>query len=313
MSDEVIITSPYNQATQPQYASIAIPFTVYDPVSPTAEVKIYANDELLSTQTVDRSEQSYTYRATEAGPLKIDIKCHGTTKTFNITVTESEVQIEAETENLMLFLSSQGRSNNEENPWTWVSNVGENEVNAVLTGFNGASDGWQSDENGITCLRVTGGARVQIPYQVFGSDIRRGGFTFEIEYATRNVSDYSSTIVSCMNGGRGLEITPQKATLKSEQTELYMQYKEGEHIRVAYTVGKRSENRLVKSYIEGKIARVTQYPDDDDFAQVAPVGISIGSDDCTIDIYCIRVYANDLTLPQIRSWTTGLLTHRTDP
>ena len=299
MSDEVIITSPYNQATQPQYASIAIPFTVYDPVSPTAEVKIYANDELLSTQTVDRSEQSYTYRATEAGPLKIDIKCHGTTKTFNITVTESEVQIEAETENLMLFLSSQGRSNNEENPWTWVSNVGENEVNAVLTGFNGASDGWQSDENGITCLRVTGGARVQIPYQVFGSDIRRGGFTFEIEYATRNVSDYSSTIVSCMNGGRGLEITPQKATLKSEQTELYMQYKEGEHIRVAYTVGKRSENRLVKSYIEGKIARVTQYPDDDDFAQVAPVGISIGSDDCTIDIYCIRVYANDLTANQV--------------
>ena len=299
MSDEVIITSPYNQATQPQYTSIAIPFTVYDPVSPTAEVKIYANGELLSTQTVDRSEQSYTYRATEAGPLVIEIKSHETTKTFNIEITESDVHAEAETENLMLFLSSQGRSNNEENPWTWVSDVGENEVNAVLSGFNGASDGWQFDENGITCLRVTGGARVQIPYQVFATDARRAGLTFEIEYATRNVSDYSATILSCMSGDRGLEITPQRATLKSEQTELYMQYKEGEHIRIAYTIGKRSENRLVKSYIDGKVARITQYPDDDDFAQVAPVGISIGSDNCTIDIYCIRVYNNDLTANQV--------------
>ncbi|MBR0411049.1 MAG: hypothetical protein IJI25_08625, partial [Eubacterium sp.] len=298
LNDEVIITSPFNQTEVAQYTSIAIPFTVYDPVSDTAEVKIYANEELVSTQTVGRTEQSYTYRANTAGPLQIDIKCRDTVKTLNITVTESEVDVEAETQDLALHLTSLGRSNNEAHPEEWASDVGD--IEATLTGFNFTSDGWQQDEDGVTCLRVTGGARVEIPYQIFAQDARRDGLTIELEYATRNVSDYDATILSCMSGGRGLEITPQRATLKSEQTELDMQYKEDEHIRVAFTVEKRSENRLVENFIDGKIARVAQYPSDDDFSQVTPVGISIGSDDCTIDIYCIRVYTNNLTMDQIR-------------
>ena len=42
-----------------------------------------------------------------------------------------------------------------------------------------------------------------------------------------------------------------------------------------------------------------QYPVNDDFAQTEPVGISIGSNECTIDLYNIRVYDNDLTRSQI--------------
>lgn len=44
---------------------------------------------------------------------------------------------------------------------------------------------------------------------------------------------------------------------------------------------------------------VVQYPADDDFAQSVPVDISIGSRDAAIDLYCIRVYDNDLTRHQI--------------
>lgn len=44
---------------------------------------------------------------------------------------------------------------------------------------------------------------------------------------------------------------------------------------------------------------VVQYPADDDFAQSVPVDISIGSRDATIDLYCIRVYDNDLTRHQV--------------
>ena len=297
LNDDVIITSSFSDFTQSQYSSIPISFTVYDPSSDMAEVRIYANDELVSTQTVDRTEQSYTYRANVAGPLKIDIKSGRTTKTLNFTITESAVDVEAETQNLALHMTSQGRSNNEEHPEVWASDVGD--ITANLTGFNWASDGWQIDDEGIVCLRVSGSARVEIPYQPFAHDARRDGLTIEIEYATRNVSDYNATILSCMNGGRGLKITPQQASLKSEQTELTMQYKENEHIRVAYTIDKRSQNRLVMTFIDGMIARVAQYPEDDDFSQVTPAGISIGSDDCTIDIYCIRVYTNNLTMQQV--------------
>ena len=44
---------------------------------------------------------------------------------------------------------------------------------------------------------------------------------------------------------------------------------------------------------------VIQYPEDDNFAQVTPVDITIGTNSCTTDIYCIRVYDNDLTRYQI--------------
>lgn len=297
LNDTPIITSSMSTTTFPQYSNVPIVFQVYDPKSLTAEAKIYANDTLISTQTVGREEQSYAYKANNYGTIKIDIKSGTVTKTFDLTITESEVDVEAETENLVLYMTSHGRSNNEEHPEIWEDS--DRHISATLTGFNWTSDGWQSGTDGATCLRVSGDARVSIPFNMFANDIRQTGYTVEVEFATRNVADYNAVVMSCFSGGRGLKITPQNVTLKSDGTELSMQYKEGEHIRVAYTVEKRSENRLVKGFIEGTIARAVQYPVDDDFVQVTPVGISIGSDDCTIDIYCIRVYTNDLTMQQV--------------
>ena len=102
-----------------------------------------------------------------------------------------------------------------------------------------------------------------------------------------------------MSGGRGLQLTAQRAELKSEQSEIFTQYKEDEHIRISFVVEKRSENRLVHVYVNGIASGVIQYPTDDDFSQQEPVGISIGSNSCTIDIYRIRVYDNDLTRYQV--------------
>lgn len=292
---DTIITSPYNTPTQQQYASIVIPFTVYNPSALSSVVEIYANDVLVSSQTVDRTEQSYTYRATEYGPLVIEIKSGNTTKEINITITEVDIDIDAETEDLVLYLSSYGRSNSEDNPASWSYG----DIACSFTNFNWVSDGWQFDSDGITVMRVSGDARLTIPYKPFANDFRTTGKTIEIEFATRNVLNYDSTILSCMNGGRGISITSQKASLLSEQSSISTQYKEEEHVRVSFVAEKRAENRLLYIYINGIASGVVQYPVDDDFSQTSPVNISVGSNDCTIDLYCIRVYDNDLTRFQI--------------
>ena len=292
----VIIASPYNADTQPQYTSIIIPYTVYNPDSLTAEVEIYANNNLLSTQTVDRTQQSYTYRAEEAGSLKIELKSGNTTKTFNITITESDIDVAAETENLALYLSSNGRNNQQvADRETWEYK----DIAVQFSNFNWSSDGWLPDKDGIPALKVTGDARVTIPYQPFANDFRTTGKTIEIEFATSNVLNYDAVILSCMSGGRGINITAQKATLVSQQSEISTQYKEDEHVRIAFVVQKRSQGRLLYIYINGIASGVVQYPVDDDFSQVAPVDITIGSNDCTIDIYNIRVYDNNLTRFQV--------------
>ncbi len=292
-----IIASSFDQSTAAQYETLNIPYTVYDPSSMMATVTIRVNGTQVSTQTVDRTEQTFALRCDTPGTLSIVIESGTASKTISVTVEEGNIHVEAETQNLALHLNSVGRSNNEPHPEVWTDST--NNITATLTGFNYKSDGWQLDENGITVLRVSGDARVAIPYLLFGSDFRATGKTIELEFATRDVLDYDAVILSSLSGGRGLSVTAQKATLSSEQSEISMQYKENEHIRLTFVTEKRAKNRLLYVYVNGIMSGAVQYPETDDFQQAAPVGISIGSNNCTMDLYCIRVYDNDLTRYQI--------------
>lgn len=290
-----IIATSFQNETVAQYTTLAIPFTVYDPANLTAEVELSVNGSVVSRQTVDRTQQIWSYRADNAGDLALEISCGSASRTIALTVTASEMEIEAETEGLSLYLSSAGRSNTEENPGVWEYG----DISAVFSGFNFTSDGWQLDEDNTPVLRVSGDARLTIPVQPFGKDFRTTGKTIEIEFATRNVMNYDAIVLSCMSGNRGISITPQLATLRSEQKEITTRYKENEHLRLSFVVEKKAVNRLIYCYINGIMSGVVQYPADDDFAQSVPVDISIGSRDAAIDLYCIRVYDNDLTRHQV--------------
>ena len=290
-----IIATSFQNGTVAQYTTLAIPFTVYDPANLTAEVELSVNGSVVSRQTVDRTQQIWSYRADNAGDLALEISCGSASRTIALTVTASEMEIEAETEGLSLYLSSAGRSNTEENPGVWEYG----DISAVFSGFNFTSDGWQLDDDNIPVLRVSGDARLTIPVQPFGKDFRTTGKTIEIEFATRDVMNYDAIVLSCMSGNRGISITPQLATLRSEQKEITTRYKENEHLRLSFVVEKKAVNRLIYCYINGIMSGVVQYPADDDFAQSVPVDISIGSRDAAIDLYCIRVYDNDLTRHQV--------------
>ncbi len=289
------IAADFYQTEAEQFSSIVIPWRAYVPNSLTADVILAANGVTVSEQTVDRTTQTWTYRADSAGPLSLSITCGSVTKILELTIAESQIDVEAETQNLALFLSSYGRSNNEAQPATWVSG----DVAATFENFNFVSDGWITDADGITTLRIGGDARLTIPLQVFAQDFRSTGKTIELEFATRDILNYDAVILSCFSGDRGLQLTAQKALLKSEQSEISAQYKEDERVRLAFVVEKRSAYRLLQVYINGILSGVTQYPDDDDFSQSSAVGISVGSSDCTIDLYAIRVYDNDLTRYQV--------------
>jgi hypothetical protein len=292
---EPIISVPLGNISVKQHSKVAIPYIVYTPNSLTSSVEFREGTELLDTLTVDRTQWLWPYKALTEGTANLSITCGDTVKHITFTVTPNKLNVRAELENLELHLTSAGRSNNEENPLKWSSGS----VNAELTGFNLVSDGWKHDDNKNTVLRVSGDARVYIPFNIFGTDFRTTGKTVEIEFATRDVLNYDAVILSTWSGERGIKITAQKALLKSEQSEIFTQYKENETVRVAFTVEKRAENRLLAIYINGIMSGVVQYPTDDDFAQSEPVGISIGSNECTTDIYCIRVYSNNLTRYQI--------------
>lgn len=297
LSDAPIIASNFHASTAAQYETINIPYRVYTPNSLMSAVSLYVGNTKVNDLSVDRTEHAWSYRADNAGSLTLSITTGNVVKTFTLTITESEIDVEAETDSLSLYLTSAGRSNSELNPGVWEDEG--NDISCTMTDFNFVSDGWISDSDGYTALRVSGDARVIIPYKPFADDFRGTGKTIEIEFATRNILDYDAAVISCMSGGRGFLLTAQKASLYSEQSEISTQYKEDEHVRISFVAEKRSENRLLEIYINGIMSGVVQYAADDDFSQVSPVNISIGSNSCMTDIYNIRVYDNDLTRFQI--------------
>ena len=295
LNNDPIIASNFKGGVVKQYSLLQVPFIVYVPTSQTADVLLQVDGETVSARTVDRSEQTWVYRADTVGNKALSIAVGAISKTIPITVEESDIEIYAETDALSLYLTSYGRSNSEADPGEWASE----DISATLTNFNFTSDGWVSDQKGVTVLRVSGDDRVAIPAQPFAVDARTTGKTIGLEFATHNVMDYDAKIISCESGGRGFYVTPQRAVLKSEQSEISMQFKEDEHVSIYFVIEKRSENRLVYCYVNGIISGAIIYPTDDDFSQVTPVGISIGSNDAVVDLYNLRIYDNDLTRHQV--------------
>ena len=307
-----VIGSSFNATDVVQYATVSIPYLVYSPSSQMSDVIIKVGERVVSEITVDRSKQVFSYRVNNAGEVVITISTGAVSKTITLNVEAAQIDVSAESENLALYLSSASRSNNEANPALWTYG----DISAEFTGFNWTSDGWQMDEEGITTLRLFGDARLTIPYKPFAKDFRTTGKTIEIEFAARDVLNYDAVILSCLNGGRGISLTAQMCMLTSEQSSISMQFKEEEHVRVGFVVEKRSGFRRIYCYINGVMSGVVQYPADDDFSQVIPADITIGSNQCTMDLYCIRVYDNDLTSKQMEdNWIAdtqdgGLLLER---
>lgn len=290
-----IIASTMEHIYMKQYETVSIPFVVYDPLNNPADIALKINDAIVATRKVDRTQQSWVYKAMSQGDATMTITCRSVSKTFPLAVDKSSITSEAETQNLELFLTSQGRSNQDTDRETWENNG----IAASFSEMNYITNGWIVDKDGNTAMRLSGGAAMTIPLKLFSKDIRQTGKTIEIEFAVRQVMDYEGVVLSCQQGGIGLRLTPNTISLTSEQSTLETKYKEDERVRVSFVVEKRANNRLMQIYINGIKSQSLQYPANDGFVQPSPVDITVVSSTATIDIYNIRSYSNNLNAQQL--------------
>lgn len=294
------IASTFNITSATEGEILSIPYIAYDPVQENATVTLTVFDPsggVYNSQsiTVDRLAHIWNLNDYPSGSIKIRIACSSAFCDFTIDVSEHEIPVDEVVDGLVLKFDASGRSNGEENPAFW--SYGDTDpIIATFTGFGWDDvDGWVDDDDGATVLRFLPGDTMTIPFCPFSVDARDTGYTIEVEMATRDVRDYESVVLSCMNGGRGFRIASQEASLTSEQSSVSMLFKEDARVRVAFSIENRNLNRLVYIYINGIICGVTQYPVDDNFQQPSPVGITIGAESCGLDLYKIRCYNKGLT------------------
>lgn len=297
--NEPIIASVCSIKDVSQGVQVSIPYIVYDPTKLTCDITLTVftmekgSEVIYSSRpvTVDRTQQFWNLRKYPIGDVFFRIQYGEIHKTHKIIVVENDVNINAETNDLELYLSSDGRTNNEKEPGNWTYE----DITTSFQNFNWKTTGWLLDENGDSCLRLNGAARAEIQYQPFKDDIRVYGETIELEFAIRDVNNRNATVISCMSGGIGFEVKPDTAYIQSEGSKVFCNYKDEEKIRVAFVIESSNESRLLSIYLNGILSDAVQYTTTDNFQQQVPVNITIGSSSCGIDLYAVRVYSTALS------------------
>ena len=280
-----------------QGATLKFPYLVYDPFLQTTDIvlNIYnENGELYNSfpLSVDQSPKEWITQDYPTGNTKFEITCKDSVVSQVIKVKPTNFDKEIITDSCVLDFNARGRNNNESNPALWEYNG----ITAEFEGFGWSNiDGWINDENGQTALRFLPGNTMKINYKPFEEDCRVNGYTIETEFTTHNVRDYDSIIVDVMDEGRGLSIKSQWASLASEQSGIRIQFKEDSRVRLTFVVEQISLYRFVYVYVNGIMSGVIQYPENDDFEQINPTEILIGSESCGLDLYSLRMYNKGFT------------------
>lgn len=302
-----VIASNFQVEEAVQYTPLPIEFRVYSSRSTSvdATITIKTTDEngvvntTESQLTVGRGSNTFNYRPDVVGDAEITIRANEASRTFNITVTESDIKAKPTTDSMVLYLSSAGRSNSERNPATWTYNG----VTTSFSNFNWVSSGWNADEDGEIGLQLINDARAVVGYKPHEVDWKNSGKTIEIEFRSHTVRDYDAKIIQCYVDGRGFYITPTKFVLQYVGGSIEAPFKENEHITIAVTVEKYTTSfhcyRLVRLYINGICSAVVQYPTSAIFNQTTPAMISIGSNDAGVTVYKFRIYNSELTRRQV--------------
>lgn len=295
------IVSPFAVAKAKQGENLSIDYLAYDPMSENATVSLIVlnpDDTVYSSrnETVGRTAQTWKVDDYPMGSVTFRLSVGGVHVDKVVEVTDSGVVIERITDSLAFDFDAKGRSNQEDNPGFWT----DGSVTATFNGVTFAgSDGWLTDAEGASMLRLLPGSEMTIPFTMFATDHRTNGATVEVEMATNNVRDYDSVVMSCLSGGRGFKIASQYAQLNSEQSEISMQFKEEKRVRVSFVVSPKNLMRMIYVFVDGIMCGAIQYPENDDFSQNPAAGITIGAESSGIDVYRIAMYTKGLSRQEV--------------
>ena len=235
-------------------------------------------------------------------------------------------EIDEEQSALQLYLSAQGRSNDESDRDSWTYSYGNETIECDFEGFNWQSNGWQTDANGITSLHLDNGAKLTIPFSPFPSngDTTTFGKTIEIDFKISNVRGTDSELITCYSTNAagdpssdavvGFVITENQSALNSSglktigktastaaksEKGLIATFKEDKRMHITYAINSKSDNpaRMVYTYINGAISGLVRYSENDSFADATKRDSKFifTSDNADVDIYNIRVYAQSLS------------------
>lgn len=306
-----LIRTTYDGSEVTQYDSFSFNYSIYNPENideATVSFSVSWNGEEYTTLNTLKvaSNTSYTspvYDLINHGTLYYKIQCGTTVKLLVITVNSFGVEIEQITNGLAFDFNPTGKSNNSDDYNTYEYNGYSMSINDSFDWVNG---GWQLDENGDSCFLIKAGDYIDINYtSLFGAlgegddeDPKFSGREFKVIYKVSNIYDTTKTFLSCYDDESkiGLRIYPHNAYINSSASELQIPLSEEDIIEFEYNLtSKTSDITMVMPYEDGTPSKPMIYVDSaDSFNQRNEQSIHIGSNECDVYIYRLKIYNNFL-------------------
>lgn len=198
-------------STVPKFTLISIEYKVYDPIAiaqgKTTVTTYVANNGVVVEDEgrilpMENSIASDVWDVADyqEGPNVLTITCRQTIKTFYIDIVPNpDMQLDPISAGCVVWLNAKGRSNNvsEARRLVWDNKIKlaptHFAASAIpeLTGFNWYNNGWMKDSDGNNVLRLSNGAKVEIPI----NDLREfKDRTYEFDFKVYNAIDFSKLI-----------------------------------------------------------------------------------------------------------------------
>ena len=282
-----------------QFATTAIDYMVYDPMTEAATVHLYEDGTLVSQLSVGRIAQTWAYRSVTTGMKTLTIKCADTnvSKDINVNVTSIGYDINPVTNGLVIDVDPTGHSNQE----AARANFGYTDADGVLhsftysNNFDWTNGGFQQDDEGVTAFVVKRGTYATFDRSFFNDVATGNGKEIKIVFKTTNVRDYSAEFLTCFSGNVGLKLQAQQGILNSGSESTTIPYCEDKKIEMDINIEASNEDKLAVIWLRGVPSDAIVYASTDTWMQTAPQLVKIGSEDCDVWIYRIKMYKNSLT------------------
>ena len=233
------------------------------------------------------------YTPTTTGSHTITFTAGGDTATIGISATAFDIGIREEVNDLLLKLSAKGRSNAEATPALWAYG----NISAQFSGMSWNEQyGWIDD-----ALVIPAGGSVSIPFAALGNSPVTKGRTVEIAFEVANSEDDDATVMSLVNSttNAGLTLTATSAKLQSSGgSQVNTKYSDGDKLQLAFIINKVSGDDANLMFIvnNGILEKAAHFEGTENFDVAG--NLVIGSANCVVKLYGIRVYDKALTEEQ---------------
>lgn len=297
-NENYIINYDFYKNSMIQYDTIKIPVTIYSSSNTLGDAivtfKENGVDKGVKTNFKNGMIHEFAYTPVNYGSQILSFACGQTEKILIIEVEPLGVEIKEIPNYAFKFKASEFVDNNSiEN---WSNNNVEVSFSEQFDWINGGLK-TEEDDNGnsrqYVCVKA--GSLMTIDYNVFGQDARTNGKCVKIIFKATKCKDYDAQILSCHDGKRGLILKAQNAIFNSSNINMNIPYCEDNYIELELDITSTKEKKYyVRPWIDGVPVGIKIYSTSDDFFTEANNKLVIGSNDCDVYIYLIKVYEKHL-------------------